>query len=192
MSAIEVSYSRNVPSDSSASITKRSSEPVALEAPSCAITPPLTKVGSASSALQRRDDHARRGGLAVRPCHRDEPAAADQPVQRLRAVDDRHPALLRRDELGVLRPDRAGVDDRVGIAEVRGVVPDVARVAPRSASSRSAWLSARSEPDTRMPRSRNMRASPDMPEPPMPMKCAASMCSGMGRLRSGLIMTRQS
>ena len=47
MSAIDVSYSRNVPSDSSASITKRSSEPVALEAPSCAITPPLTKVGSA-------------------------------------------------------------------------------------------------------------------------------------------------
>ena len=53
-------------------------------------------------------------------------------------------------------------------------------------------LFARSEPETRMPRSRNMRARPDMPEPPMPMKWAASMFSGMGRVRSGLIMTRQS
>ena len=65
-------------------------------------------------------------------------------------------------------------------------------VAPCAARSCNAVLSARSEPDTRMPRSRNMRARPDMPEPPMPMKCAAPMFSGMGRLRSGLIMTRQS
>ena len=89
------------------------------------MTPPLTNVGSASSASQRRHDHPGRGGLAVGAGDRDEPAAADQPVERLRAVDDRHPALLRGGVLRVLGPDRAGVDHGVGVAEVRGVVPDV-------------------------------------------------------------------
>jgi hypothetical protein len=85
----------------------------------------VDEAGVIAERLQRGDDHARRRGLAVRSGDRHQPAPADEPVQRLRAVDDRHPALLGRDELGVLGPDRPGVDDGVGVAEVARVVTGV-------------------------------------------------------------------
>src|SRR5690606_15863246 len=40
-----------------------------------------------------------------------------------------------------------------------------------------------------MPASRNIFASPLMPDPPIPMKCAEAMESGIGSERSGLIMS---
>ena len=45
------------------------------------------------------------------------------------------PALQGEQVLGVVRPERAGDDERVGVAEVRGVVADVT-VAPSVASAR--------------------------------------------------------
>jgi hypothetical protein len=57
----------------------------------------------------------------------------------------------------------APVDHGVDIVgQVRRVVPDVHVGAPRG-EARRAVLSARSEPETRMPRSRNMPASPTCP-----------------------------
>ena len=82
-----------------------------------------TRVGT--ERTQRRDDHPRRGRLAVRSRNRDQRAAADQPVERLRAMDDGQSPFLRRDELRVFGPDRPGVDDSVGTLQMRGVVPDV-------------------------------------------------------------------
>ncbi len=89
--------------------------------------PAVDEVRVGSELPQGGDDHAGRGGLAVGAGHRHEPARSDQPVQSLGTMDDMQPALLRRQELRILRPDGAGVHDRVGIAEVRGVVPDVHR-----------------------------------------------------------------
>ena len=88
------------------------------------MTPPLTKLGSAPSAQQAGDDHPGRRGLAVRTRDRHEPLTRDEPGERLRAVQHRQPALEGELVLGVVLPERAGHDERVGVADVRGVVPD--------------------------------------------------------------------
>ena len=61
----------------------------------------------------------------MRTGNRDKTTTADEPVQRLRTVDDRHPPLLGQDVLGILGPDRAGVNDGVRVAEIGGIVPDM-------------------------------------------------------------------
>lgn len=85
----------------------------------------VDEVRVGAELTQRRDDHARRRRLSVRTCDRDEATGADQPVQCLRTMDHVESAGLRRHELGILGPDRARVHDRVGVAEMGGVVTDV-------------------------------------------------------------------
>ena len=179
-----------MPSDSSASITKRSSDPVPLETPSWAMTPPLTKVGAASSSCRAVTSMPVDVVLPCAPAietSRRPPMSQCSACERWMTGIPRSFAVTNSGFSGQMAPVWITVSASPRFA---ASCPTCTR-APRAASSRSAWLSARSDPETRMPRSRNMRASPDMPEPPMPMKCAASMDSGMGRLRSGLIMTHQ-
>ena len=82
------------------------------------MTPPLTKLE------QARDDHAGRRGLAVRAGDGHESLARDEPGERLRTVQHGQPALEGEPVLGVVLPERAGHDDRVGVAHVGGVVSD--------------------------------------------------------------------
>jgi len=65
-------------------------------------------------------------------------------------VHDPQAAPLRFSELGVVWPDSGRDDQRVGVAEM----PDAAE----------------SVPDTVIPRASMIRAMPDMPAPPMPVK----------------------
>ena len=94
-----------------------------------------TGIGDHSPADERRvgalgtegrHDHAGRGGLAVRARNAHEATPADQPVQRLRAVDHVQAALFGEQELGVLGPDRPRVHHGVGVCrQVGRVVTDV-------------------------------------------------------------------
>ena len=76
-----------------------------------AITPPLTKLGSAPSSRSAVTIMPVEVVLPWAPATETSRRRADQPVQRLRAVEHRQPALEREPELGVVRPERAGVDD---------------------------------------------------------------------------------
>ena len=73
---------------------------------------------------QAGDDHAGRRGLAVRAGDGHEALAGDEPGEGLRTVQHGQPAVEGELVLGVVLPQRAGHDDRVGVANVGGVVSD--------------------------------------------------------------------
>ena len=73
---------------------------------------------------EHRRDEARRRGLAVRAGDRDALLQAHQLGQHQRARHDRHAALARGDDFGVVRRDRRRHDDRVGVGDVRRRMAD--------------------------------------------------------------------
>ena len=82
-------------------------------------------VGRVGAAVpQHGGEHGRGGGLAVRAGHRDAPAAEHHRGQRGRPVQHAQAALPGGHQLGVVRPDGGGHDERVRPGDVRGVVPD--------------------------------------------------------------------
>ena len=97
---------------------------------------------------QHRGDQARRRRLAVRAGDRDALLQAHELGQHQRARHDRHAALARRDDFGIVGGDRGRHDDRIGAGDI----------APRRGRSRSrrrgrasrvvTALAARSEPET--------------------------------------------
>ena len=82
------------------------------------------KGGVVSAVYQHASDHGRGGGLAMRAAHRDAPSRIHYPSQGLSPPDDRDGPAASLLQLDVVSRDGGRDDHHVGIADVRGPVPD--------------------------------------------------------------------
>lgn len=98
--------------------------------------------------------------------------------------DAQSPALCF-DEFGVVLADGRGDDEGIGLAEVVGRMPDRDRGAQGPENVDDVGF-LRVEPETVTPFMTMIRAIPDIPDPPMPMKWTAPS-SPTGTMFAGLV-----